>query len=294
MRFVSSFRHHILLAALLTASLPISLFAQPAPDAFRWIDFHSAADQNILTWVTRSLTVENWTSIREIGVEYDAALVITTTRPSPQSLPASDTFTVWSLSLTNHSYVPLIKGVNLHLLDWMLFDDGHPRELAALYDDCADCQPSTYFTAFHYDMAQHAWAPRWMRGPQAILVWSASIPQGIALTQLYAALTQPNGRSMMCTWNHIDHGQQKPEDIIVCYDLDPATGQERTEIFAFRKEYNPIKERICGAQNPIPALMRGQDSPLCQQLQKARPERKPVTTPPANNQGKSAPPRSRH
>ena len=89
---------------------PSSLFAQPAPDAFRWIDFHSAKDQDVITWVTRSLTVENWSAIREIGVEYDAALVVTTTRPSPQSLPASDTFTVWSLSLTNHSYVASHQG----------------------------------------------------------------------------------------------------------------------------------------------------------------------------------------
>jgi hypothetical protein len=279
--------------SLLAALLSVPLAAQQAPDAFRWIDFHSAADQDVVTWVTRSLTVENWTSIREIGVEYDAALVVTTTRSSPQSLPASDTFTVWSLSLTNHSYVPIIKGVNLRLLDWMLLDDGHPRELAALYDDCTDCQPSTYFTAFHYDLAQHAWAVRWMHGNQAILVWSASMPQGVALTQLYASLTQPNGRSMICTWNHIDHNTQKPEDIVACYDLDPLTGQERTQVFT-RTPALPIKQRICDAQNPIPGLARGQDSPLCQQIQNPRQERKPVTTPPANNHGQSAPPRARH
>jgi hypothetical protein len=286
MRFVS----FSLLAAMLVAP---ALSAQQAPDTFRWIDYHSAKDQDVVAWVNRSLTVENWTSIREIGVEYDAALVVTTTRSNPQSLPASDTFTVWSLSLTNHSYVPLLKGVNLRLLDWMLFDDGHPRELAALYDDCADCQPSTYFTAFHYDMERHAWAARWMRGNQTILVWSANLPQGLALTQLYALLTQPNGRSMMCTWNHIDHGAQKPEDIVACYDLDPLTGQERTQMFT-RTPALPIKQRICDAQNPIPGLAHGQDSPLCQQTQKAHPDRKPVTTPPANNRGQSAPPRARH
>jgi hypothetical protein len=289
MRFVSSFRHHVLLAALL--SVPLS--AQPAPDAFRWIDFHAASDQGIVTWVNRSLTVENWTSIREIGVEFDSALVVTTSRPNPQLLPAADTFTVWSLSLTNHSYVPLIKGVNLRLLDWMLFDDGRPRELAALYDDCVDCQSSTYFTAFHYDMEKHVWAARWMRGPQAIPIWSANLPQGLALTQLYALLTQPNGRSMMCTWNHIDHNTQKPEDIVACYDLDPATGQERMQTFT-RTPALPIKQRICSDLSPIPGLARGQDSQLCQQLLKASPERKPVTTPPANNHGQSAPPRARH
>ena len=280
-----------MIAAMVIAAAPLR--AQQAPDAFRWIDFHSAKDQDVVTWVTRSLTVENWTSIREIGVEYDAALVITTTRSNPQSLPSSDTFTVWSLSLTNHGYIPLIKGVNLRLLDWMLFADGRPRELAALYDDCADCQQSTYFTAFHYDMQKHAWYPRWMRGPQSILVWSANMPQGIALTQLYALLTQPNAQQQMCTWNHIDHGQQKPEEIVACYDLDPITGQERTQSFT-RTPALPIKQRICSALSDLPGLARGQDSPLCQQSLKAHPERKPVTTPPANNRGQSAPPPPRH
>lgn len=290
MRLVLSRLFHGLIAATLVVATP--LCAQQAPDAFRWIDFHSAKEADTIAWVTRSLTVENWSSIREIGVEYDAALVVTTSRSSPQSLPASDTFTVWSLSLTNHSYALLIKGVNLRLQDWMLFDDGRPRELAALYDDCNECAASTYFTAFHYDMAQHAWVPRWMRGNQAISVWSANLPQGLALTQLYALLTQPNGRSTMCTWNHIDHGQQKPEDIVACYDLDPLTGQERTQLFT-RTPAQPIKQRICGAQNPLPGLMRGQDSPLCQQMLKVRPERKPVTTPPANNHGHSQPPKAR-
>jgi hypothetical protein len=285
MRFVTS----SFLVVLLAAMLAVPLRAQQAPDAFRWIDFHSASDQDVVTWVTRSLTVEKWSSIREIGVEYDAALVVTTARSNSQSLPAADTFNVWSLSLTNHSYVPLIKGVNLRLLDWVLFADGRPRELAALYDDCNDCQASTYFTAFHYDMAQHDWTARWMRGSQAILVWSASMPAGVALTQLYALLTQPNGRSLMCTWNHIDHNTQKAEEIVACYDLDPLTGQERTQTFT-RTPALPIKLRICSAQNPIPGFERGQDSAVCQQIQKSHPVRKPVTTPPANNRGQSAPP----
>jgi hypothetical protein len=289
MRFVSSSLLFVLLAAIPAAPLR----AQQAPDAFRWIDFHSSKDQDVVTWVTRSLTVENWTAIREIGVEYDAALVVTTSRPSPQSLPASDLFTVWSLSLTNHSYVPLLKGVNLRLLDWLLLADGRSRELAVLYDDCNECEASTFFTAFHYDMEKHAWAARWMRGNQSILVWSASMPQGVALTQLYALLTQPNGRSILCTWNHIDHGTQKPEEIVACYDLDPLTGQERMQTFT-RTPAQPIKQRICSALSALPGLARGQDSPLCQPMLKARPEHKPVTTPPANNHGQSAPPRARH
>ncbi|MGD0546616.1 MAG: hypothetical protein ABR991_02165, partial [Terracidiphilus sp.] len=54
-----------------------------------------------------------------------------------------------------------------------------------------------------------------------------------------------------------------------------------------------MRQRLCSAQVAIPGLARGQDSLLCQQTVKPRPERKPVTTPPANNHGQSTPPATR-
>jgi hypothetical protein len=270
---------------IVAAPLP----AQQTPENFRWVDFHSAKDQSVIVWATRSLEPENWTAIREIGVEYDAALVVTTLRANPQSLPAADTFTVWSVSLTNHSLAPLLKGVNLRLLDWMLLSDGRPRELAALYDDCAECAATSFFTAFHYDLQQHMWTARWMRGSQAAPVWSANLAPGVDLTQLYALLNEPDGRQFMATWSHIDHGSEKPEDSIYRYDLDPWSGLERTQLLG-GKDAEAMTQRLCGAQNIVPGLARGQDSLLCQQTLKGRPERKSVTKPPANNQGRSAPP----
>ena len=90
-----------LVAAMLASASPLT--AQQSPDNFRWVDFHAQQDQGVVIWVTRSLEPERWTAIREIGVEYDAALVVTTLRKTPQTPPAFDTFTVWSASLTDHS-----------------------------------------------------------------------------------------------------------------------------------------------------------------------------------------------
>ncbi len=226
-------------------------------------------------------------------MEYDAALVVTTLRATPQSPPSADTFTVWSLSLTSHVVAPLLKGVNLRLLDWILLADGKPRELAAMYDDCTECDATTYFTAFHYDMKYHMWASRWMRGSQAVPIWSTNPAPGVSLTQLYALLNEPDGRQFMATWNHIDHGEEQPEDSIFRYDLDPWSGLERTELVS-GKDAEAMKQRICSAQGASPGLARGQDSELCQQMLKPRLERKPVTTPPANNHGRSVPPAARH
>ena len=130
---------------------------------FHWVDFHSDKDQSIAVWVERALSTEKWTAIREIGVLYDAALVVITQRANPDALPSADTFQLWSVNLTNHMKTPLLKGVNLRWLDWLELREGSPRELAILYDDCRDCAATTYFTTFHYDFDQHILAPRWIR-----------------------------------------------------------------------------------------------------------------------------------
>jgi len=49
------------------------------------MDFHSAKDQDIIVWVTRALDAEKWSSIRDVGVLYDAALVVTSLRTNPQA-----------------------------------------------------------------------------------------------------------------------------------------------------------------------------------------------------------------
>lgn len=262
-------------------------------DTFRWMDFHSEKDQDIIVWVTRSLEPEKWSSIRDIGVLYDAALVVTTLRSSPQASPTSDTFNLWSASLTSHAITPLLKGVNLRWLDWMRFSDVGPPELGALYDDCDECAATTYFTAFFYDRSQHIWNARFIRGGQGAPVWSSASPQGVDLTRVYAILAAPNGREMVGTWNHFDYGKQKPpEDFVFRYNLDPSSGLEATQILS-GKEAEAMKQRLCTFQG-TGSIARGQDSALCQQTVHPRPERRPTTTPPPNNQGRSVPPPPRH
>lgn len=262
-------------------------------DAFHWIDFHSEKDQTYVVWVTRALADEKWTAIREIGVLYDAALVVTTTRANAEASPADDTFNVWSVNLKTHAKTPLLKGVNLRWLEMMQIAAGQPREIAALYDDCRDCAATTYFTTFHYDYSQHIFAPRWMRGGQAVPVWSSTSPQGVTVTQAYAVLEELNGQQEMATWSHYDYGQEKdPEDYVFRFDVDPQSGLERTELLS-NKDGEAMKQRICSVQGAPASLARGQSGPMCQEMAHGRPERKPVTTPPAHNRGRSVPPGTR-
>lgn len=278
--------------ALAMTSVSFSSAAQ-APDSFRWINFHSSDDQDVVVWVTRALDAQKWTAIREIGVQYDAALVITSFRASPQASPNHDTFSIWSVSLANRTLTHIANGVNLRLTDWLLLDAGQGRELGALYDDCNDCQATTYFTALHYDLRQHTFAGRWMTGGKAVPVWSTNAPMGVTQTQVFAVMADDNGRETLGTWNHLDDGSGKAtEDAVYRYDIDSQSDIERSTALT-GKDAASMKDRLCSAQDAVPGLSRGQDSSLCQASVKPRYARKPVTTPPANNHGQSRPPGAR-
>lgn len=278
----------VLAALFVFTSLQTPLRAQ-STDVFHWVDFHSPKDQSIVVWVTRALAVEDWTAIREIGVEYDAALVETTDRATPQSAANADTFSIWSVSLTSHLVVPLIRGVNLRWLDWMQFRTDAPEELTVLYNNCRQCSANTYFTAFYYDMGRHQWAARWMRGGQGALVWSSNTPAGMTWTQVYAGFAEPDGRTILGTWNHFDYGRQKPpDDFVYRYDVDPFSGLDRVQMLS-GADADAMKMHLCDAADAMPDLARGQDSPLCEPYIRRMDQRKPATTP-ADSQGRSVPP----
>jgi len=262
MRGVAGFSLFTFFAVLLLPATPIG--AQQSPDSFHWVDFHSPQDQSVVIWVTNALAEQKWTAIREIGVEYDAALVVTTLRRTPQTPPNLDTFSLWSVSLTTHNAKLLLSGANLRILDWMLFAIGWPRELGILYDDCNECDAATFLTALRYDDRVHGWAARWMRGSQAIPVSNATAPQGVAASSAYAVLADSNGLEEVGTWNHLDFGSEKPpEDYVYLYDVNPADYAERTQLL-HGSQADALKRRICLGSDAVSGLERGQDSSLCQ------------------------------
>ena len=282
---------------LVFALMICAAMSASAQDSFRWVDFHpdtpgAGKDQDVVVWVTRALAGEKWTAIREIGVLYDAALVVTTERAAPDASPATDTFHIWSVSLRSHLLTSVLKGVNLRWLEPMQFAPGAARELTVLYDDCRECAVTTYFTTLYYDVTQHTFAARWMRGAQAVPVWTTAVGQGVTETQVYAVLPGlgQDGGEFLGAWSHFDFGKQKPaEDYVYRYDRDPLRGLERMQALT-GKDAEAMKDRLCGAQMQTGGLARGQDSEMCQMRVHPGVQRRVVTTPPANNQGRSFPP----
>jgi hypothetical protein len=287
--------------ASLTLLAPVMASSQPSLDAFHWVDFHDAKDSPTVAWVTQALKAEKWTAIREIGVQWDSAVVLTSERKTPQSNPPADAYTVWSVSLAKHDVQPLLHGVNPRILNWTTFGGTYQQapELALVYDDCSGCDaPSTFFTTLYYNMAAHAWRARWMRGDQAAVLWNTGNVDGVTRTQIYGLLTEPPGRDVLATWGHFDYGKAKPaEDFVFEYSVDPASGLEQTQGLS-GKHAESMMARLCRADpgqidSAMAELARGQDSEICRELVQAqiktRPARRPTTTPPANNHGQSTP-----
>jgi len=124
-------------------------------------------------------------------------------------------------------------------------------------------------------------------------VWSGSQPNtpGLNWSQVYAVMGGADGRALLATWNHFDYGKKKPpSDTVFRYDVDPATGLDRM-VELTRDDAKAMELRLCRGQDTIQGLERGQDSDVCTDLMGKQPQRKPVTTPPANNRGQSAAPR---
>ncbi|WP_263359451.1 hypothetical protein [Acidicapsa ligni] len=282
-------------ALLMLAARPAG--AQTALDAFHWVDFHDQKDAAIVQWVTTSLKAEKWTAIREIGVQWDSALVLTAERKTPQSSPQADAYTVWSVSLSKHESQPLFHAVNPKVLGWTTFGGEFVPELGLVYDDCSGCDASTFFTTLYYNVAAHAWRARWLRGDQAAPLWAAGNIDGVTRTQIYGLLTEPPGRNVLATWVHFDYGKTKPaEDFVYQYSVDPASGLEQMQ--ALGPDHAGQMERELCKANPgqadpaLATLARGQDSDLCAVFLGgvAKTGRRPTTTPPANNRGRSEPP----
>ncbi|MFZ0745227.1 MAG: hypothetical protein WAM85_12530 [Terracidiphilus sp.] len=178
--------------------------------------------------------------------------------------------------------------MNLRWLDWMRFAEGAPPEPAMMYDNCSECEPDTYLTSFYYDLSHHMWTARWMHGGQGLHLWSAHPPPGVAWTQVYAVMADPNGRELIGTWNHFDYGTQKPaEDYVYQYDLDPWSGLERTQQLN-GKQADAMKLRLCRGQDSVAGMVRGQDSPLCEQIMNPHAEHRAANGSSASLRGRSS------
>jgi hypothetical protein len=260
---------------------------------FRWLDLHQPSD--VQTIVTRALMNEPYTALREIGyiglppkettaspsretagsnsalstaklaVPRDAhLLVITAERTNPSALPDDDILSVYDVNQRQITATLLLRGPGLRLLGWLrLWREGSP-ELVATYNDCVECQRTTFFTTFHVDMKTHQWEVRWPRSTAGAPIFSEG-QEANGGQQVYALLDDEAGRVVLGTWAHFSTHGRPDTDVVYAYRVEYYGSHEATEPM-IGTQARAFEQRLCGGQGVLFGLADGQDSALCRSI----------------------------
>jgi len=291
----------VAIAILLILLLSPILHAQSIEN-FRWLDLRQPGPQqrsDVQTIVERALMNEPYTALREIGyigmpprepampakvgagsasatsnvasnvsklpVPRDAhLLVITAERSNTSALPENDILSVYDVNQRQISATLLLRGPGLRLLGWLrLWREGTP-ELVATYDDCTECQRTTFFTTFHVDMKTQQWQARWPRSTAGAPIFSEG-QEANGGQQVYALLDDEAGRVVLGTWAHFSTHGRPDTDIVYAYRVEYYGSHEAAEPMA-GTQARAFEQRLCGGQGVLFGLSDGQDSALCRSL----------------------------
>lgn len=281
------------LACAVAAFFIPALHAQSIEN-FRWLDLKQPSD--VQTIVARALVNEHYTALREIGYvavppkeEALAAakslngaapttpnvpklpaprdahlLVITAERSNPSALPEDDVLNVYDVNQRQITATLLLRGPGLKLLGWLrLWREGNP-EIVATYDDCAECQRTTFFTTFYIDNKTHQWQTRWSRATAGAPIFSEG-QEANGGQQVYALLDDEAGRVVLGTWAHFSTRGRTDSDIVYAYRMENYGTHEAATPLA-GTQARALEQRLCGGQGVLFGLADGQDSALCHTL----------------------------
>jgi hypothetical protein len=262
---------------------------------FRWLDLRQASD--VQTIVARALMNEPYTMLREIGyiglppkepatpakpasvagtsniaantpklpVPRDAhLLVITAERTNPSALPDDDILSVYDVNQRQITATLLLRGPGLRLMGWLRLWREGSAELVATYDDCAECQRTTFFTTFHIDMKTQQWQARWPRSTAGAPIFSEG-QEANGGQQVYALLDDEAGRVVLGTWAHFSVQGRPDTNVVYAYRVEYYGSHEATEPM-IGTQARAFEQRLCGGQGVLFGLADGQESALCRSL----------------------------
>lgn len=274
-----------------------------AVDGFHWVD---QPDQTTTTaTVTKALGEKKFSALREIGIVGDSALVLTTLRASPTGLPDEDLFTVYAISIKDGEIEELLSGYRLRFRDWLRMSREGQPELVATYDDCVQCQSTSFFTTFYIDGKTKRWKVRWPRNVSGAPLFAGGATSVGNADHVYALMMRDDGRVTLATWSHFERtnagGEAQREDYLFEYMVDPLSGQGQSNPLSGR-DAAEMKQKLCRPAEVLLGMAGGQDSLSCQQAltPAKRPGKKsggtsrhrtPRYIPPSKMVGRSVPPK---
>lgn len=273
--------------------IPSAALSAQTLENFRWLDLRQPSD--VQTIAVRALLNEPFTSLREIGyiglplhdeptarvaaaptgsaaanvprlpVPRDAhLLVITEQRNNPSALPDDDILSVYDVNQRQITATLLLRGPGLRLMGWVrLWREGNP-ELVATYNDCAECQRTTFFTTFYIDMKTHQWQARWPRSTAGAPIFSEG-QEANGGQQVYGLLDDEAGRVVLGTWAHFSIPGRPISDIVYGYRMENYGSHEAAEPL-YGMQARTMEQRLCTGQGVLFGLADGQDSVLCHSL----------------------------
>jgi hypothetical protein len=276
------------------ASVSTTALRAQSIENFRWLDLHQPSD--VQTIVARALMNEPYTALREIGyiglppkepattpvrgttpagnsalnvskltVPRDAhLLVITAERTNPSALPDDDILSVYDVNQRQITATLLLRGPGLRLLGWVRMWRESSPELVATYNDCVECQRTTFFTTFHIDLKTHEWQVRWPRSTAGAPIFSEG-QEANGGQQVYALLDDEAGRVVLGTWAHFSTPGRPVTDVVYAYRVEYYGSREATEPI-FGAQARAFEQRLCGGQGVLFGLADGQDSALCHSI----------------------------
>jgi hypothetical protein len=144
-----------------------------------------------------------------------------------------------------------------------MWREGTP-ELVATYNDCADCQRTTFFTTFHVDLKSHQWEVRWPRSTSGAPIFSEG-QEANGGEQVYALLDDEAGRVVLGTWAHFSTHGRPDTDIVYAYRVEYYGSHEATEPMV-GVQARAFEQRLCGGQGVLFGLADGQDTAICRAI----------------------------
>jgi len=243
----------------------IARMAGAESSSFHWVNLES--DKTTMAHVHAALKGQSYSAIREVGIDRDFALIMTSNREADALDPDYDQWTVYNLNLATGKLRQILSGYGLHMWGWGGKD---ASELQVTYYDCTECEAATIFTAFHQS-STGGWTARWPNKdgdkPGALIaVGDTGMSEDVDdEQQVFAVLSEVMGPLVAGYWYHYrDTKTGKLHDELTRYSVDPMTGKEQNEKLAGTK-VAAFEKALCNAST-WRTPNEGQDTPVCRMI----------------------------
>lgn len=231
---------------------------------FRWLNLNR--DQQVLPGIKEALNAIPYTHLREVGVIGQSALVVVATRPDGfDAFDADyDRYQAFTYDLQTKDAKEIWSGYQFKMRGEAQFKAAPVLDMVFSFDNCVECEPTTYLGSFRYDPGSPGWTVRkWQYGKEQLegaeiasadyldewsgeYVYAVRDINGDKLEDIAVWLRQTNSRT------------KKIVDYVMLYSAEG--GKSTCTRVRSTLEITKIKRKVCGSDALISG---GWDKAMC-------------------------------